>query len=285
MDLLKKTLILALIASIAAIVVTVIYLNTKPVIYAHNEAEFFRIQKSILKGALKFEEIIMQDELCYMGYDSAGRKTGLVLPVSSIGYGGKVEMMIGIDMAGIITGLRIINQNETPGLGSKIEKSSFISQFTELTEADIDLKKENPAGKIDAITAATISSRTVINGVKNGFNLYNNCINYTRKKEVLNRIAAGTYRGTGEGFSGQIVVEVVVAGNKITAIKIIRHQETEQYWTKVKSGIPGKILKSQNIEIDTVTGATITSQGLIDAIHNAIEAGEEAGDSPPPMSP
>jgi uncharacterized protein with FMN-binding domain len=77
----------------------------------------------------------------------------------------------------------------------------------------------------------------------------------------------------------------VVAENKITAIKIIRHQETEQFWAKVKSEIPGKILKSQNIEIDTVTGATITSQGLIDAIHNAIEAGEEAGDSPPPMSP
>ena len=277
MDLLKKILTLAFISSIAAIVTAVIYLNTKPVIHAHNEAESFRIQKSILKGALKFEEIIMQYESCYMGYDSAGKKMGIILPVSAIGYGGKVEMMIGIDMAGIITGLRIISQNETPGLGSKIVKSSFTRQFTGLTETNIDLKKENPAGKIDAVTSATISSRAVISGVKNGFNLYNDCINYTRKKEVLSRIAAGTYRGTGEGFSGQIVVEVVVAENKITAIKIIRHQETEQFWAKVKSEIPGKILKGQNIEIDTVTGATITSQGLIDAIHNAIETGEEAG--------
>ena len=72
--------------------------------------------------------------------------------------------MVGIDKNNKITGIEVISQQETPGLGAKIKESSFLQQFIGKTLEELKIKKDG--GKIDAVTGATISSRAVTNGVR-----------------------------------------------------------------------------------------------------------------------
>ena len=72
--------------------------------------------------------------------------------------------MVGLDSGFGIKGVSILSQTETPGLGSMITESLFTDQFKELSASDIALKTDG--GKIDAVTGATISSRAVVNAVK-----------------------------------------------------------------------------------------------------------------------
>ena len=92
--------------------------------------------------------------------------SGQVVLVSPRGYSGPIEMMIGIDKKGKVTGVKVLNHRETPGLGANIVKPSFLNQFIGKSLKDtIEPKKD-----IDAITGATISSRAVCSGVREALN-------------------------------------------------------------------------------------------------------------------
>lgn len=106
------------------------------------------------------------------------REDGIITAVavkssSNNGFGGKIELITGILTDGTLAGCKIIEQNETPGLGSKVTESKFSNQFVGLnTFTDkIDLNKDG--GEIDAVTGATISSRAVVEAVKKAVNAYN----------------------------------------------------------------------------------------------------------------
>lgn len=84
-------------------------------------------------------------------------------------FGGSFTLMVGFDANGEITGTEVIKMAETPGLGDKInkEKSDFSKQFVTMNpaEANFDLKVKKDGGTVDAITAATISSRAYCDAV------------------------------------------------------------------------------------------------------------------------
>lgn len=80
----------------------------------------------------------------------------------------------------------------------------------------------------------------------------------------------GTYTGSGTGFGGQISVQVTVAGGKITAVNIVNASgETGSYLSKAQ-GVISKILSAQNPNVDAVSGATYSSNGIISAVQNAL---------------
>ena len=81
----------------------------------------------------------------------------------------------------------------------------------------------------------------------------------------------GTYTGEGNGNNGIITVEVTVDEEKILAVNIVDHQETEGICDEALSQLPGAILAAQSANVDTVAGATMTSQGIIDAVNAALE--------------
>lgn len=83
------------------------------------------------------------------------------------GYGGQVPVMVAIDPAGIIVGVRVLSNDETPGLGKKVEQSTFLRQFLNQTaDKQFALKVENSQQlPIDAVAGATISSRAVTESV------------------------------------------------------------------------------------------------------------------------
>lgn len=88
------------------------------------------------------------------------------------GYGGTIQMVIGIDVNGTVTGVRVTGHKETPGLGDYIErkKSPWIDQFVGRSLANPDLKDWKVAkdgGQFDARAGATITPRAVVKAVKN----------------------------------------------------------------------------------------------------------------------
>jgi len=107
----------------------------------------------------------------YDAYGKEGKLIGRVLKVEVSGYSSIISALVGIDLENKITGIDIISQQETPGLGANIEKEDFLKQFIGKTKEELKIEKDG--GKIDAITGATISSRAITNGVRNVIEEYN----------------------------------------------------------------------------------------------------------------
>ena len=80
----------------------------------------------------------------------------------------------------------------------------------------------------------------------------------------------GTYQGSGIGFKGTTSVSVVVSGGKITNITVNSYRDDRQYFQRAFSTIYSKILSSQSAKVDTVSGATFSSDGIIAAVANAL---------------
>lgn len=79
----------------------------------------------------------------------------------------------------------------------------------------------------------------------------------------------GTYTGTAQGFVGPITVKVTVSGGKVTAITVTSSTDNEPYLSNAK-GVINKILNSQSTNVDVVSGATYSSNGIIGAVRNAL---------------
>lgn len=78
---------------------------------------------------------------------------------SDNGYGGRIILMVGFDNDAKIIGISVLKQTETPGLGNKMVEPSFRNQFNGKDPAVFKLKVKKDGGDVDAISAATISSR------------------------------------------------------------------------------------------------------------------------------
>jgi len=88
--------------------------------------------------------------------------------VAADGYSGNISMMVGVDPAGTVSGLEILSSAETPGLGDKITRSEFKSQFKGKTLDGVDWRVRKDGGDFDQITGATISPRAVVKAVHQG---------------------------------------------------------------------------------------------------------------------
>lgn len=80
----------------------------------------------------------------------------------------------------------------------------------------------------------------------------------------------GTYEGTANGYSNNLKVQVQVSGGKISDIEILSHNETPGFCEKAFEQVPASIIQKQSTDVDTVSGATYTSKGIINAVNNAL---------------
>ena len=91
-----------------------------------------------------------------------------------------------------------------------------------------------------------------------------------------NTFKAGTYTGTGAGRNGDITVEVVLTSDKISSVTVIEQSETEGIADPALEKIPQEIVDAQGLGVDVVSGATLTSNGILEAVENALkEAGAD----------
>ena len=80
--------------------------------------------------------------------------------------------MVGFTLDGSISGYKLIDHKETPGLGTKVADKAFAGQFKGLNPDKVDFRVKKDGGDIDAVTAATISSRAVIDAIQRAYDAY-----------------------------------------------------------------------------------------------------------------
>jgi electron transport complex protein RnfG len=118
----------------------------------------------------------------YIG-TGGGDIVGIAFEASSPGgYSGDIDLMVGVDPEGVITGVEVISHAETPGLGSKITESWFLDLFPgrDLENTHWAVKKDG--GDIDQITGATISPRAVVEAVYTGLEEFS-----AHREDILDR--------------------------------------------------------------------------------------------------
>lgn len=84
----------------------------------------------------------------------------------------QIQLMVGFIPNGIIRKISVIQQKETPGLGTKMQEPKFKDQFDNKNPADFILKVKKDGGQVDAITAATISSRAFCDAVERAYDTF-----------------------------------------------------------------------------------------------------------------
>jgi len=150
---------LSVIVIVSVVLLMAVNSLTSSIVESRRVEEITGILENIFPEMSEYE---LEDEV-YIIYED-GEKAGYAFMASGSGYGGNIDILVGLDSSFGIKGVSILSQTETPGVGNRITESSFTDQFKGLSASDIALKSEG--GKIDAITGATISSRAVVNAVK-----------------------------------------------------------------------------------------------------------------------
>ena len=85
-----------------------------------------------------------------------------MIRVSVNGFGGAIDMMVGVDPSGTVTGISVISHSETASLGANCTREDFRSQFVGAS-GEVAVTKDG--GQIEALTGATVTSRAVSDGV------------------------------------------------------------------------------------------------------------------------
>ncbi len=98
----------------------------------------------------------------YSASDASGNVIGYVSEVSPSGFGGAINMVVGVDTNGVVTGISIVKMTETSGLGANASNTSFREQYVGKTGT---LAVDKDGGEIVALTGATVTSRAVTDGV------------------------------------------------------------------------------------------------------------------------
>ena len=111
------------------------------------------------------------DAVIYRVYAAGEPVAALFIVTARNGYSGPIRLLLGVDMNGVVTGLRILEHRETPGLGDKIDedKSDWVNQFPgrSLGDPPIDgWQIRNDGGDFDQLTGATVTPRAVIQAVR-----------------------------------------------------------------------------------------------------------------------
>ena len=90
----------------------------------------------------------------------------------------------------------------------------------------------------------------------------------------------GVYAGSGKGFRGAINVEVTVENGVISEISVVSSRDDAEFLSRAKTGVVAQILKSQSAAATPVSGATFSSNGMIEAVADALEESRSAGTQP-----
>jgi electron transport complex protein RnfG len=176
----KPALVLLIVCLIVTAALAFTYQGTKETIAERARIDAENSRREILSNAEAFEPVDGIEALtggrpelepvreAYKGLKGAS-VVGYVFTVMSKGYGGDVEMMIGIDESGKITDVKITSHSETPGLGSKAADQPFDSQlsgFVPSQPLEVVKRESSKPEEVEAISGATITSRAVVKGVQ-----------------------------------------------------------------------------------------------------------------------
>jgi len=163
---LRFIIVLTAVCVAAALILGGVNSITKPLIAAQKEKELNQALKDIMPEADRYDKKTFSGGDYYQCYK--GKKAiGYTISAIGEGYSGDIRMLVGIDNKGKITGIEVLSQTETPGLGARCveikygEKDPwFLEQFKGKSADSLQLKG------IEAITGATITSEAIVDGIR-----------------------------------------------------------------------------------------------------------------------
>lgn len=201
------------------------------------------------------------------------------------GYGGKMQLEIKI-VNGKIVDIKVVKHSETSAYLKSAER-----MFKKIIEnGDIN--------KVDTISGATVSSRAILNAVKDAKYQASGrtakageskaAIQYNGgggggsdggstptepKKSDYSKLVLpdGSYRGSAIGYGGQMSVTVRVSGGVIASVTVDSHRETSGYYNRAVALLE-RIVQKNSTDVDTISGATVTSKGILSAVENALSS-------------
>lgn len=157
--------------------------------------------------------------------------------------------------------------------------------FLERAKAVIDSMIREQDLEVDTVSGATYSSKGIIQAAKNALSVQPGGTGSGTGTAVPSssgsapvtigqgnfNVADGTYNGSAQGYHGAVNVSVRIQDKTIRSIDVVSHSDDESFFTKAKDGVVGSILSFQSLEVDTVSGATYSSTGIINAVRDALD--------------
>ena len=211
--------------------------------------------------------------------DAAAYKDGTYYG-SGTGFGGPLKVMVEIS-GGKIASIRIVENSDG---------SDYISKAASLIDSIIATQSTN----VDTVSGATYSSvgiiqavrdalgQAVVNGTSDSTQNSNNNSNNNSSSDDDSSTVTGTvsykegiYYGTAEGYSGDVSVAVVIQEKTIKAILITESSDDEAFFNRAMDVVKKVIRTQKTDDVDTVSGATYSSKGLLNAIKNALKQAEK----------
>ncbi len=203
---------------------------------------------------------------------------------TGMGFAGDIKVKV-VVQGGRITEISIVETKDG---------DEYISAASALIKTIVD--GQNPS--VDAVSGATYSSKGIIAAVKDALKSAiapndsapsekeKTTEKSTEEKKAEEKKPAelpkgkvpykdGVYTGTGEGYRGDISVSVTIKDKTITSIVVTDTKDDEAFFAKAKN-LLNSILSNQNTGVDTVSGATFSSNGLIDAVNDALLQAKKA---------
>jgi len=164
-ELIKPSLVLLSICLVVTAALAFTFQLTAPVIEKINLANANEARSEILpQSEGDFSPIDAPLSENVVEVYKANNGTGKVFTVHDKGFGGQITVMVGIDNEGAITGVKVTEHSETPGLGTKAMTPEYLSQY--IGQKAVTRENEPGETQIDAITGATITSNAVYRSVE-----------------------------------------------------------------------------------------------------------------------
>ena len=283
--------VLLIITLVAGLALGATYALTKDAIGAQSKAAEESARKAALPAAEAFESVPIDAgaavDWCYAGRGKDGAIVGYVAQVTGQGFGGPLEVIAGLDTELVLTGVSVGGSNfsETAGLGAKSKEPAFTQQFIGKQAPVKVIKAGGTAADntIDAITSATITSSAVVSAV-NKIASHVEAILYPERANALampERPADDQVFGaSAKGFAGPVWVEAAFdSDGKIIYISVGNEEFAESDGLGALAREPefmrqfiGMAAPLTLADIDALSGATITSSAVIDALNKAYDA-------------
>ena len=200
-----------------------------------------------------------------------GQYTDGIYTGSASGYKGETAVQVTVKN-GYITDITILSTGDDEAFFNKA-KNTVISEIL-----------SSQSTQVDTVTGATFSSNAIIHGVSDALgsmdessieNQESSAAAGDSADETTTAASAASYRdgvytGTGLGFRGNTTVSVTVYNGKVTDITVNSYEDDAPYFNKAEDTVITNILKTQSVNVDTVTGATFSSNGIKEAVANAL---------------
>lgn len=163
----RLTLTLLAICAVTALLLGVVNQITAPIITQMQEEKTRAAMAQVL-AADSYEPLATEAPGVTALYRavSGGKDAGYVAEVATNGFGGEIDMVVGIDVSGAVTGVAVTKQSETQNIGSKVvSDQAVLDRFTGMSHGDGPITVNSGSNRFDGVSGATVSSKGVTAGV------------------------------------------------------------------------------------------------------------------------